>query len=141
MTQRGREIRIKEHGQDSSQSLNLPPVRSNKIGSGARNTVDLIVQLRIAEISKLVLRLQRAAEACGEGPGQDVLSERAHSTRFRNHSSVMKRLASMLLLSQRGFQSALLIKKGLELEAGALAPWALVIMDEPTQVRSVVPWK
>ena len=125
LIQRGWEIRIKEHGQDTFQSSNLPPVRSNKIGSGARNTVDLIMQLRITEISKLVLPLQRAAEACGDGAARDGLSQQAHSAQFRKHSSEMKRLASMLLLSQRAFQSALPIKRGLKLEAGALAPWAL----------------
>jgi hypothetical protein len=122
------EIRRKEREEapkhhDSFVFANSSP--STQLVSSAEDTADIILRLRLAEISRLDLLLGQIEESVAGGVVRDELPKEANSVRIRNHISQMKRLVMMLLSAQRGYQSALLIKKKLELEVAVTPEWAL----------------
>jgi hypothetical protein len=120
-----RERKSKKPEHDTSHSVNVPSRQSERPKSGADATGDLILQLRISEISRLEARLRQEERIVAGDVVGDGLSKGANNARFRRHVSEMKRVVGQLLSAQRGFYSALLIQKKLELKASVAAGWAL----------------
>jgi len=82
------------------------------------------MQLRVAEVSRLEAQLRAVEEIVAGGLVRAGLSKGVNNARFKRHLSEMKRLVDVLRSSQRGFRSALLIQKALELKTSVAAGWA-----------------
>jgi hypothetical protein len=109
---RVRERRAQEVGCGAPQPVNLPSAQS-----GAEETGDQILQLRIDEIAILNADLRQIEETFARRVKRGDQSERENSVQFRKRIAVIKGLVKRLLSSQRGFQLANDINQGLNLEA------------------------
>ena len=79
--------------QDTSHSVNVPSRQSERAGSDADKTVNFILRLRIAEISRLKAWLQRVERKLSLVAWLAMVRRKGvNNARFRSHVSAMKRL-------------------------------------------------
>jgi hypothetical protein len=122
---KGKRLKRQKSGlQDTSDTVEELSGHSDRIRSSTDETADLIMQLRVAEVSRLEAQLRAVEEIVAGGLIRDGLSKGVNHARFKRHLSEMKRLVDLLRSSQRGFRSALLIQKALERKTSVAAGWA-----------------
>jgi hypothetical protein len=121
MCARIRERNAPEVGRGAPQPMNSPSAQS-----GAEETGNQILQLRIDEIAMLNAELRQVEETFARRVKRGDQSEGANSARFRKRLAVIKDLVKRLLSSQRGFQLANDINQGLNLES---AGWVSMFED------------
>jgi len=118
---RNRERKAQEVGRGAPRPVNSPSAQS-----GAEETGDQILQLRIDEIAMLNAELRQVEKTFARRVKRGDQSERENSVQFRERFAAIKGLVKRLLSSQRGFQLANDINQGLNLEA---AGWVSMLED------------